>query len=179
MTHLIPYLLFSQSALPQGHFDLDYKVHPKETCSTMGFKHRQASCQPLFVVVVPGPFSACLIDNPTAQRIEKVTSSNQSQWFGWAKVTEALEDRADVTLEFVRAESWWLGGLRNGRKAAVQWLKEETAKTLDGSRRLESAQKCASGDEIHKWFQGRKEAFWWTQFFTDEKFFRDEKKKIL
>lgn len=164
----IPYLPFSQSALPQGHFDLDYKMHPKETCSAMGFKPRQASCQLLFVVVVPGPFSACLIDNPTAQRIKKVTSSNQSQWFGWATVTEALEDRADMTLEFVRAESWRLGELRNGRKAAVQWLKEETAKTLDGSRRLEK-----------QMVSGQEGSFLMNPVFYDEKFFRDEKKKIL
>lgn len=75
-----------------------------------------------------------------------------------------LEDSADVVLEFVRAERWQLRGLRNGRKAAFHWLKEEGTllwyqKTPDGSRSLESAQKCASGDEIHTCFQGRREAF--------------------
>lgn len=55
------------------------------------------------------------------------------------------------------------GELRKWRKAPFQWHKEESSlryhKTLGGSRRFRSPQKCASGDEIHKCFRARKEAF--------------------
>ena len=37
-----------------------------------------------------------------------------------------------------------------GGKQLSNGSKKKEPRTLDGSRRLESAQKCTSGDEIHK-----------------------------
>lgn len=113
--------------------------------------------------------SPCLIDTHMTQIIKKVTRCNQRRWFGQAKVTVTFEGSASVVLEFVRAGEMMVGESRNCRKASFQRLKEERAiiwyhKTVDGSGGLENAQKCTSGLYIQKYFQDRKEAFWWTQF---------------
>lgn len=63
---------------PSGHFDLDYKISPKEAWCCCELHHAHASCRLPFSLVVSGPSSPYPIETIALLReFKKVTSSNQ------------------------------------------------------------------------------------------------------